>query len=285
MLELMALAVVGVLLVIGTITDFKTREVPDWLNYAGIAAGVGIHLVAAVVAWDWHPLLDLAFGLGVFVPLGFLMYYGGQWGGGDAKAMMAIGSLLGLQGRLDHVGVAFLINTLFMGALYGIVSVGIIALRNKKEFVPAFTKLAKARTFIIARIAAIVLLLAFGALSFFVDDALARIAFLILAVFFPFIVYAFLFTKATESCMLRWVTPDKLTEGDWINKDVIVAGKRITGPKDLGITNEQIAKLQEYAKKHALKVQVKDGIPFVPSFLLAFIATLMIGNPFLLAWF
>lgn len=285
MLEVMVLAVVGAILAIGTYTDFKTREVPDWLNFAGIAVGVGIHLVAAAIAWDWHPLLDLAFGLGVFVPLGFLMYYGGQWGGGDAKAMMAIGSLLGLQGRLDHVGVAFLVNTLLMGALYGIVSVGIIALRNKKEFVPAFAKLAKTRTFIVGRIAAIALLLAFGAMSFFVDDALARIAFLILAVFFPFIVYAFMFTKATESCMLRWVTPDKLTEGDWINKDVVINGKRITGPKDLGITNEQIATLKEYAKKHELNVQVKDGIPFVPSFLLAFITTLVIGNPFLVAWF
>ena len=72
----------------------------------------------------------------------------------------------------------------------------------------------------------------------------------------------------------------KLTEGDWIAKDVVVKGKKICGPKDLGISRKQISRL---SKLNIKKVLVKYGMPFVPSFLLAFIITLLWGN--IIFWF
>ena len=36
-------------LVIGAITDIRTREVPDWINYSLIAAGVGFNLIFSIV--------------------------------------------------------------------------------------------------------------------------------------------------------------------------------------------------------------------------------------------
>ena len=86
-----------------------------------------------------------------------------------------------------------------------------------------------------------------------------------------------LFVKAVEkACMLKRVKPSELTEGDWIAKDVIVKNKRICGPKDLGIEKAQIRQLIRLKIKSVI---IKVGIPFVPSFLLAFVLTLWIGNP------
>ena len=83
--------------------------------------------------------------------------------------------------------------------------------------------------------------------------------------------------------MLKYVTPDKLTEGDWIAKEVKVNGKYITGPKDLGIEKKQIRKLVSlYKKKKVKKILIKEGIPFVPSFFIAYLVTLMFGNLLLL---
>ena len=79
--------------------------------------------------------------------------------------------------------------------------------------------------------------------------------------------------------MLKYVNPKELTEGDWIAEDIIVSKKRICGPKDLGIEMRQIKKLISLKKKGKIKkVLIKVGIPFVPSFLIAFVVTYIWGN-------
>jgi len=281
MLEL-ALVIAGVILVFATITDIRSTEVPDWLSYAGIAAGIGLHSVLAITSWSVQPLISLGLGLLIFVPLGLLMYYAGQWGGGDSKLMMALGALFGLSFSMSHFSVAFLINTLLAGALYGLGSVAFIAARNYAKIAPVYGTLAKQKPMLIARLfsmlAAIALILVVVSL-----DIPVRAPLLILAGLLPLLTYSLLVTKAVEQCcMLKTIPPSELREGDWIVKDVVVAGKRITGPKDLGVTKEQIAELQRLSKKHTILVEIKNGIPFVPSFLLAFVLTVWIGNPLLL---
>ena len=49
----------------------------------------------------------------------------------------------------------------------------------------------------------------------------------------------------------------------------------MTGPKDLGISRQQIERLIRYKKIR--KVIVKEGIPFIPAFLIAFILTVMMS--------
>ena len=90
-----------------------------------------------------------------------------------------------------------------------------------------------------------------------------------------------IFVKAIEkSCMHKLVEPQRITEGDWIVKDVYVGKQYICGPKDLGISKNQIRKLiQFYKQKKIKKILIKEGIPFVPSFLIAFVVTLVFGNP------
>jgi len=92
--------------------------------------------------------------------------------------------------------------------------------------------------------------------------------------------YLWIIIKAVEnSCMLKYVKPEQLTEGDWIAKDVKIGGKYITGPKDLGIEKKKIKILIDlYKKRKVKKILIKEGIPFVPSFFIAYIITLIFGN-------
>ena len=79
--------------------------------------------------------------------------------------------------------------------------------------------------------------------------------------------------------MLKYVKPQQLTEGDWIAKDININGKYLTGPKDLGIEKRKIRKLIElYKRGKVKKILIKEGIPFVPSFFVAYVITLLYGN-------
>ena len=121
------------------------------------------------------------------------------------------------------------------------------------------------------------------------------------------------FIKSIEKCcMIKLVEPEELTEGEWINKDIYIdlkkgkakIGKKtdkevtkklkaaknvnteekarkeyICGPKDLGISKEQIATLLKLKKSkiYTKKIEIKIGIPFVPSFLIAYLISYFVG--------
>ena len=121
-------------------------------------------------------------------------------------------------------------------------------------------------------------------IAILVQDVFVRLMLIYIALISIITFYLWLIIKAVEnSCMLKYVIPSKLTEGDWIAKDVKVDGKYITGPKDLGIEKKQIRKLIELYKKRKVKnILIKEGIPFVPSFFVAYVITLIYGNLVLL---
>lgn len=267
------LALLG--LVIGSYTDFKTREVPDWFSYGLIFAGVFLHGVYSAVIWSWTPLLYSLFGLGIGIGIALAMFYLGQWGGGDSKMMMALGAIIGMEFSLDSFFLSFIVNVFFLGSLYGLFYGVVLAFKNRKEFKKEFSRIYHEKKNIFLRrilvIAAIILII----FSLFLPLSLKiYLIVLIMVIFASYLLY--IFAKSIEKCcMLKKVNPSVLTEGDWIAKDVVVRKKRICGPKDLGISLEQIEKLK---KLHVKEVLVKEGIPFVPSFLIAFLFSYFFGN-------
>jgi len=66
--------------------------------------------------------------------------------------------------------------------------------------------------------------------------------------------------------MIKLVSAQVLTEGDWLERDVVVNGKKIK-KNFSGLTYEEILLL----RKHGKKVWVKTGVPFAPAFLIALI--------------
>jgi len=260
-------------LVIGSYTDFRTKEVPDWFSYGLIFAGVFLHVVYSAAIGSWTPLIYSLFGLAIGAGVAFAMFYLGQWGGGDAKMMMALGAIIGMEFSVSSFFLSFLVNVFFLGAFYGLAYGAVLAVRNKKDFARQFSKNyhknSFARNILVVFCALVVVSALF--LPFQLKIYLALLAVITVASYFLFI-----FAKSIEKCcMLHKVNPSVLTEGDWIAKDVFVRGKRICGPKDLGVSLEQIEKLK---KLRVREVPLKEGIPFVPSFLIAFLFSYLFGN-------
>ncbi|MBU4502124.1 MAG: A24 family peptidase [Nanoarchaeota archaeon] len=272
----MLLMIIGfVALIFASVHDLKTREVPDWLSYSLIISGFGIRLIYSLLFLDFWYIGYGLIGFIIMVIIGLIMYYTKQWGGGDAKLIMGLGVVFASSPfNGENFLIGFWINILIIGALYGLFWSIFLAIRNWKDFVKEFKKmLIKKR--LIRRIASglgIVIII-----SIFLID-LFYLKFILAIVGLFFIVYSYIvtFVKAVENaCMYKWLTVAKLTEGDWVAKPVYVNKKLICGPKDLGLEMDQIKALK---KANVKKVYIKEGIPFVPSFLLAAIFTLIFGN-------
>jgi len=275
-------------LTIGTVTDLKTREVPDLVNYSLVAIGFFINLALSIVFLEWSYIINSIAGFAVFFVLALIMFYGGQWGGGDSKMVMGLGALLGLDITFKNtILFDFFINMLIAGAVYGLIWSFVLAIRNRKKLFSAIKKSLKIKKVRRARNLLFIVSVLFVLFVFFMENKNLQIPLFILVVFAIISFYMWLFVKAIEKvAMLKYVTPDKLTEGDWIAQEVKYKGKVITGPKDLGIEKKQIKKLVSlYKKKKLKKILIKEGIPFVPSFLIAFIITIIYGNLLMLLSF
>jgi len=284
--NLIAYCLSFVVLIIGSITDLKTREVPDWMNYGLILSGLGLNLLYTAIYSDSHFIINSIIGLAIFFGIAYIMFYAGQWGGGDSKMLMGLGAVIGVDVRFESPQflAGFLINALFIGAIYGLLWSAFLVVKNKAKFKGEFSRLLMKKSVIKAKKIMLLLALLFLAGIFVIRLTYARILILSLAFLILTIFYLWIFVKAVEkTSMYKLVEPAKLTEGDWIVKDIIVDKQYICGPKDLGIEKRQIKKLIEfYAKGKIRKILIKEGIPFVPSFLIAFVVTFFVGNP--LTW-
>jgi Flp pilus assembly protein protease CpaA len=271
-------------LIIASYTDIKTLEVPDWLSYSLIAIGVGGNLIYSIFSSDQTFIIRSLIGLtGAFI-LGMVMFYTGQWGGGDSKVLFGLGALLGLDYPFQ-LGLfpKFLINMLFAGGIYGIIWIIGMAVKNKKKVIKNLSKDFKeknlARLRLYSGIAAIIGLIIIYLLPKFISSQI-KITLMIMVCFLYFMNYLFIFIRTVEKvAMIKMIPPEKLTEGDWIVDEIKIKGKYITGPKDLGIEKEKIKELIALKKQGKIrKVKVKYGIPFVPSFLIALIYTIIFNN-------
>lgn len=267
-----------VVLMVGSYTDLKKREVPDWVSHGLIYLGFGVNLILALIFKHIMFLVMSIAGFLLCFGLGYAMYQLGQWGGGDAKIIMGVGAMMGVWWSPDQlVLVTFLINSLLVGAVYGIAwSIG-VAIKHRKVFVTAYKKFLRGKTIIRVRLLLYVVIIAGLLIGYLGIPSYRTHLFFLLSLLF-LLTHFWIFIKVVEqSCMIQNVPLGKVTVGDWIVEDVFVKGKRITGPRDLGITEKQLSQLKTFKVK---RVKVKYGIPFVPSFLLAFVSALWFG-----AWY
>lgn len=280
MLEIIMFSTVLLALGIASWSDLKTREVPDWLSYATIFFGIGTRLLFSVILNDWSYTIHGLIGGGVFLIVALLMFYTGQWGGGDSKLLIGIGTMIGLNPELTGIPILliFWFNTLFIGAFYGLVYSFFLAFKHRKKFVKQFKKIYM--KYKMYRHVFIVLSLVAVLTSLIIGDYYLKLTILVFALMFFLMIYVMIFIKAVEeAAMKKMISIEKLTEGDWIVKEVIVDGKRICGPKDLGIDKKQIKKLLSLKKQGKIsKIMVKEGIPFIPGFFFAMIATILFSK-------
>ena len=275
---LLSVALIG--LIIGSYTDIRTREVPDWVSFSLICSGIGLRIIFSIIYSDWHIIVNGLIGFGIFFAFAWLMFYTGQWGGGDSKVLMGLGALLGLEWSVNSMLAAFLINTLILGGIYGILFSIYLAFKNRKSFAKEFRKISVKKEFLTFRYISYGICISALILGILISDLQMRMLLFVLAALAFASVWVHAFLKSVETaCMFKFIDPLKLTEGDWIAKDIYDGKKRICGPGDLGIEKKQIRQLilmHSRGKLH--KVKIKEGIPFVPSFLLGLITAILFGN-------
>ena len=229
MFDLILALIVVLALFISSIIDIKTREVPDELSISLIVVAVILKFFQAYFS-EWSVLLISLIGFGIFLGISLIMYYTRQWGGGDAKLFMAIGIALPyfpeklnfLNANLNiNFLLIILINVLIFGFVYGMSY--ILYLYYKKKLRIKF-KLNKYFLF---------LSVIFIILSLFFQYEL-RILLLVLALVVFIYPYLITLTKAVENKVLTYkLKVSKLTEGDWIIKDVKHKGKLISSIHDI----------------------------------------------------
>lgn len=277
-----------IILFIASYTDFKKREVPDMINYGFLFSILGIRAIYSVYSFDYWYFVDGLIGGLIFFIVACAMFYAGQWGGGDSKMIMGLGALFGfslIQWNEFQLIELFLINALIIGGVYGLIYSIVLAVKHWHNFKQKFKAYSKQKKIIKMKIISIIICALLFILSFFLKDFMLRIITSGLIIFLILTIYFYLFAKSVEeSAMLKYVNVAELTEGDWIVNDIVIDGKRITGPKDLGIEMKQIEELKTLEKLGKIdKILIKIGIPFVPSFMVSFLVVIFFGNWFV--WF
>ncbi len=269
--ENMFLLAIGLFwLAIASIQDFKKREVENWWSFSLIAF---VLVYRAFISIESSSIMYFVWGL-IGLVVGFALmnafYYARVFAGGDAKLLMALCALLPLS--YDWVSnllvlLVFLISSILVGGVYGLIYSFILMIKNFKRFRKEYEKSFKnyKKLFYLSLCFA---LLAF--IAFFIADNKVLLLLGIIMLLSPFL---FSFAKAVEeSCMIGFVKVKNLTIGDWLAEKIRVKNK-IIKPYWEGLNEKELNLIRKYLKKDVL---IKQGIPFVPVFFLAFIVAFLL---------
>jgi Flp pilus assembly protein protease CpaA len=74
--------------------DLKTTNVPDLLIIGMIIVAIILHATQGFMIGDFTNLINAFRYGGLFLLFGLIMYFTGQWGGGDGETLVAIGFLI-----------------------------------------------------------------------------------------------------------------------------------------------------------------------------------------------
>lgn len=254
--------------------DFKTKEVPDYLTGFFIISALLIRVLWAVNTWDyWKVLWACAFAP-VALGVSYLLYKAKIWGGGDVKLMA--GAAIALSGFEKSLFFdKFILNFLLVAPVYGIIATVALAFKN-------WAKVSKAvknqKKIVMALFCSWVL---FAVLFYiFTSFESLTIVFIFGNLLF-FLSFLYILCKNVELlCFYKKVNPETLVEGDWLEEDVVVGGKTICRKGKI-LSEEDVNKLLKYKSDGKInKVLIKEGIPFIPSFLINFIVTLLVPDLF-----
>jgi len=280
MLDFILLTITLIILILATISDIKTREIPDFLTYSLIFIVVSLNLLNSIIYKNTNYLILIY--LFIFIIIANILYYVRFWGGGDSKLIIGL-SLVFInypkllinyfQPSLPYPFlITYFINLALTAFIYGLIFSIVLAIKNKDKFKKEFlTLLPKYKTLRIITITLTTITIT----AFYITKIQPLILLIILIFFHPYIL---IFVKATEnSSLIKLVHPKKITEGDLLAENIKI-NNQIYSKKSLGLEKYQI---QQLIKRNKL-VLIKYGIPFAPVFLISTIISLIFGNLFLI---
>ncbi len=268
--ENLFLIILGIIWIIGAILqDMKRREVDNLWNFSLIAFALAYRIAVSIFTGNYWFIINGLIGFAIFLGLGNLFYYARLFAGGDAKLMISLGTILPLSySWVVNVKLFgfFILLFLLGGSIYALIYAFCLIIKNwnnfKKEFIKQWDNYKK--LFLIGLVFALLWTL----IAFLVSQtAFVLIGLVILS--FPIL---YVFAKAVEeSCMIKEVSWDKVTEGDWLYKDIKIKNRLIKANWE-GVSKKEL----ELIKKSKKKIMIKYGIPFTPSFLFGFVGLLFL---------
>lgn len=246
-------------IIIACIQDLKRREVDNFVNFSLLIFGISYWIFYSVFMRQYGLFLSLGLVLAVVFLVENLFYYSKVFAGGDSKLLLGLTGLFvasSLLGSMINIGI-YVLLLMLVGSVYGLIYGGVLFVFRFKKTKKVFISYLRKMKFILFILIGVLLFIAgYFQFLFFILG--------LMIILYPFL-YAF--AKSVEDCcMIKEVYSKDLTEGDWLNKSVKYKGKKIE-PYWEGLTKEQVRFLRGYKNK----VEIKQGIPFVPAFLFAFI--------------
>lgn len=264
MFEVIFLFVLALIwIVFATVQDIRKREIANWLSFSLIIFVLGFRFFYSLFS-------DLGFdffyqgliGFGIFLVLGNLLYYGKMFAGGDAKLMMALGAVLPFSVIFSEnlrIFALFFVLFLLIGAVYSIGASVYLSFKSFKKFRREFLKQFKKNR----KLSMLAIFLALVLVAFGFSDSL----FFVLGIIVFALPYFYIYVKSVdEACMIKRIKTSKLSEGDWLYKDLKV-GRRTIKAKWDGLSKAEIKSIQRKLNF----VTIRYGIPFTPVFLISFI--------------
>jgi len=267
---------------IASLFDIKTREIPDWVSYGLVIFVLLTRGLESILSKTHSHFTYSVLTMLIFFGFGALMYYTKQWGGGDAKLIAGLGasfaetpSHLINNSILPFPGI-LIVNILILGAIYGAIYASYLAIKNKNAFKKEFLKINREKNIRHIKVIMLILGIVMAFISYILFPINTKLIGGIFALIILLLPYLIISLKSVElSCMYKQLLPSKLTEGDWVQKDIYKGKKLIYKTKPYGIDLKSINLLKKAKIKQVL---IKEGIPFVPSFLLGTLATLVLGR-------
>jgi Flp pilus assembly protein protease CpaA len=257
-------------LVFASWQDFKRREVENWWSFSLIALVLAFRLFFSVERGNYWFFAWGLIGLIVGFAIANLLYYGRMFAGGDFKLLLALFCVLPFSlGWRENVFIfiGFFVLMIFAGGVYGLIYSFIMACINFKRFSREFSLQIKKNKILLISSFVVGLLVFFG--FRLIDNYLA----IIISLLILLSAFLFVFAKAVEnSCLIKEVYAKELTIGDWLVNKVKVK-RKIIKPDWQGLSEEDLKFL---VKNYKGKIIVKNGIPFIPAFLIAFAILILI---------
>ncbi len=257
--------------------DLQVREIPDLLSLGLVVVGVLGAIAIAIVERNPSVLYASATGALAGFGAGWLLYRARQWGGGDVKLLAGVGAILGLWAP-DYRLLAHIILLAFAGTVWGLTYSAWLVWRHRVVFRRAFTARIREPAIHRARTALVGCGIA-GLLALLVTPLWAQLAILCALCGAYLLFYTWIVSRTLENAVLTRSLPvARLMEGDWIIRDVRKKdGKVLVPARKTGVSADDIAALRRAKIK---TVMVREGIPFVPAFLLATLLLFALENQF-----
>lgn len=277
--DILLSSVALIYLLVACFEDIKKKEIHDWLSFSLIAIALAVRAIVSLSIKRPFYFLYSLLALAIFYVIALFLYYAKAFGGGDAKFLIALSVVFATTPKFSLLQEPFLftfvVNSIVLSFFYVLVFSFFLAIKNRKSFVVEFKKENKKNLLLK------IFLFCFG--TFFLALGFVfSTSFLIFSLVFFALPYLYFFVKAVEnSCLIKKVKASQLREGDWLVESVRIKGKTIR-PSVHGLSKKEIGLL----KKARKSVRIKEGIPFIPLYLISVVVSfftnlleLFLGQP------